>query len=186
MVRAAPVTRRLWGWAVLALLVASAPAQTLRAPSPQTGIGVWYVPDAPRTSQLWRPGDGQRLALHGRLLSRRGQPIANARVELWHGDANGQVHPDRFRATLTSGRDGSFRLSTVYPGYVWGPRHIHVVVTHPEYERFVSRMFFNRDPRVAEVEGHDLAIFLEDAEVRGEPILLGRIELVLVRLQGRL
>ena len=57
----------------------------------------------------------------------------------------------------------------------------HVVVTHPDHVRLVSRIFFKRDPAVAESERPELAIFLEDGLLDGEPALFGGVELVLRR-----
>ena len=150
------------------------------APTPETGIGVWYAPDAPAIRDLWRPGDaGDRLILRIRVLDRDGTPVTGARVELWHADGSGMVHADRFRTSLMTGKDGGVEVSTVLPGYIWGPRHVHVVVTHPEHEEFISRIFFKRDPVVADSGHPDLAIFLEDGIVKGEPVLFGNMELVL-------
>ena len=150
------------------------------APTPPTGIGVWYAPGAPATRELWRPGDaGERLILRVRVLDTAGAPIPDATVELWHADNSGTVHADRYRARLRTGRDGSFEVSTVLPGYIWGPRHVHFVVTHPAYPQLITRIFFKRDPVVAESGHPDLAIFLEDGLVQGEPTLFGDIELVL-------
>jgi catechol 1,2-dioxygenase len=141
---------------------------------------VWYRPDAPRTRALWRPGDaGRRLLLVGRVLDTAGAPVAGARVEVWHADAGGVVHEDRYRATLESDRDGRFRVSTVLPGYIWGPRHVHVVVTRDGYRRLVTRLFFRRDPEVATSGRPDLAIVLEDGDHDGEPALFGDVELVM-------
>lgn len=151
------------------------------SPTPPTGIGVWYAPGAPATRELWREGDpGERLILRIRVLDTAARPIADAVVELWHADNTGTVHAGRYRARLVTGNDGSFEVSTVLPGYIWGPRHVHFVVSHADHPRLVTRIFFKRDPEVA-VSGHpDLAIFLEDGLVEGEPILFGDVELVLL------
>lgn len=150
------------------------------ASTPQTGIGVWYAPGAPATRELWRPGDpGERLILRVRVLNTGRVPVANALVELWHADSMGTVHSDRYRASLSTGNDGSFEVSTVLPGYIWGPRHVHFVVTHPDYPKLVTRIFFKRDPVVAESGHPDLAIFLEDALAQGKRALFGEIELLL-------
>jgi protocatechuate 3,4-dioxygenase beta subunit len=149
-------------------------------PTPETGIGVWYAPGAPATRDLWRPGDpGERLILRVRVLDTKRAPIANALVELWHADSLGTVHAQRYRASHLTGTDGSFEVSTVLPGYIWGPRHVHFVVTHPDYPQLITRIFFKRDPVVAESEYPELAIFLEDALAQGEPTLFGDVELVL-------
>ena len=151
-----------------------------RAPTPQTGIGVWYAPHAPAVRDLWKPGDsGERLILRIRVLDTRGVPVANAVVELWHADSFGEVHADRYRARLPTGKDGGLEVSTVLPGYIWGPRHVHVVVTHPDYPELVSRIFFKRDPVLAESDNPELAIFLEDGLAQGERTLFGDVELIL-------
>ena len=163
-----------------ALLAVPAHAQQdLFAPTPQSGLGVWYRPDAPATPSLWRPGDaGTRLLLRALTMNTDGEPIAGAQVELWHADANGQVHADRYRARLMTDRDGAIEVSTVWPGYIWGPRHIHVVVTHPDYRQLVTRVFFDRDPEVARSGHPALAIALEDGDMDGEPMLFGEVRLI--------
>lgn len=141
---------------------------------------MWYAPGAPETRALWRAGDpGERLILRVRVRDTEHAPIANAIVELWHADTTGTVHPDRYRARLLTGEDGSLEVSTVLPGYIWGPRHVHFLVTHPDYPRLITRIFFKRDPVVAEWGRPELAIFLEDAVVQGEPVLFGQVDLVL-------
>ena len=136
----------LAGW----LLAGLAHAQGgLFEPTVESGIGVWYQPGAPAERSLWRAGDsGTRLLLRLLVMDTRGEPLADAQVELWHADANGRVHPDRYRARLHTDRDGAVEVSTVLPGYVWGPRHVHVVVTHPDFRPLVTRVFFRRDPEV--------------------------------------
>ena len=151
-----------------------------RQPTRESGIGVWYAQGAPETSQLWRPGDpGERLFLRGRVLDVRGEPVAGALVELWHADANGVVHLERYRAALRTRADGQFEVSTVLPGYIWGPRHIHIVVTDPGHPQLVTRVFFMRDPELAVTGDPELAIVLEDGRRGDERVLLGTIELVL-------
>ena len=172
---------RLPALGLLLITPAAATPDTV-PPTAPTGIGVWYAPGAPADTALWRPGDeGERLNLRVSVLDTERAPIANAIVELWHADATGAVHADRFRARVATGEDGAFGVSTVLPGYVWGPRHIHFVVTHPDHRRLVTRIFFKRDPVVAESGHPDLAIFLEDGLVDGEPVLFGNVELVLDR-----
>jgi protocatechuate 3,4-dioxygenase beta subunit len=165
----------------LAISAFAAAAQGFqRTPSGQSHIGVYYLPGAPASGELWRPGDpGQRLFLRGRVLGVDGGAVPRALIEIWHVDANGVVHPDRYRAALRSRDDGSFEISTVLPGYIWGPRHIHVMVTHPAHPRFITRIFFRRDPEVAISGRPDLAILLEEGPVDGDTALFGHVELVL-------
>lgn len=163
-----------------ALFACAAGGAQHREPTPESGIGVWYQSDAPRTSEVWRPGDeGVRLLLRGRVLDVSGALVAGARVEIWHADAQGTVHADRYRATLISDNTGQFRLSTVLPGYIWGPRHIHMMITHPSHAPLITRLFFKRDPLVADSGRQDLAVILEDGHYQGAPALFGDLELVL-------
>ena len=113
------------------------------------------------------------------MLGTDGSPVAGARIELWHADAGGVVHPDRYRAALRSDEDGAFEVASVLPGYIWGPRHIHFLVTHPHWRQLVTRLFFLRDPQVEEVGRPDLAIVLEDASIGNEEALFGEVRLVL-------
>jgi protocatechuate 3,4-dioxygenase beta subunit len=150
------------------------------APTPQTGIGVWYAPGAPAARDLWKPGDaGERLVMRVRVLDTKRVPIANALVELWHADSLGAVHADRYRTRLSTSENGELEVSTVLPGYIWGPRHVHVIVTHPNYPELITRIFFKRDPVVAESDHPELAIFLEAGLAGGERTLFGDVELVL-------
>ena len=132
---------------------------------------------------IYRGSIGLRLA-DVRVMNGAGEPLRGAVVELWHADANGTVHEDRFRTRLETDNDGRIKLSTVYPGYIWGPRHIHVVVQHPGHARLITRLFFKRDPQTARSGRPDLAVVLEDGEHEGAPALFGDVEIVLRQHPG--
>jgi protocatechuate 3,4-dioxygenase beta subunit len=189
-----PLAARATGFrrpAWLVALVLLLPPQALhaqRAPTTQTGIGIFYRPGAPETGSLWREGDaGERLALGGRVLDTRGRPVAGARVELWHADAAGSVDATRYRATRRSGAHGRFAVRTVLPGHipmarynsVFAPRHIHVMVTHPDHPRLVSLIFFKGDEPLARSPYPGLAIALERSRGDSGEVLVGGVELVL-------
>ena len=175
--------------AVALLLGAVAlPAHAQREPTTQTSIGIFYRPDAPDTASLWREGDaGQRLELQGRVLNRRGQPVRDALVELWHADATGGVDESRYRAVRHTDVRGRFGIRTVLPGHiemarynsVFAPRHIHIAVTHPDHPRLVSLIFFKGDDRLEGGPYPELAIALERARSGAGEILLGEVEIIL-------
>lgn len=149
-------------------------------PTRATGIGVWYQPGAPERATLWRAGDpGERLNLELRLMRLDGRPVAGAQVELWQADGAGVVHADRYRTTLASGPDGTVRVATALPGYVWRARHIHYVVTHPEHPQLITRVFFKGDPLLEEYPEPGLTVALEEATVEGETVLFAAFEVVL-------
>ena len=160
---------------------AEAPASGLsRQPTVQTRIGIWYRPGAPEQDRLWKPGDpGEPLFLRGRVIDVRGRPVSGALVELWHADTDGFVEPGQFRASLRTDENGSFKLATVLPGYIFGPRHIHFLITHDEHPKLVTRIFFRRDPVI---ELHDypaVVVVLEDGTAHGQRALFGTVEFVM-------
>lgn len=171
-----------------AMLAAACDAHAQREPTTQTSIGIFYLPGAPVTADLWRDGDqGERLGLQGRVLDRRGRPVAGALVELWHADATGGVDETRYRAARRTGADGRFGIRTVLPGHiemarynaVFAPRHIHIVVTHPDHPRLVSLIFFRGDERLDGSPYPELAIPLEKVVVQGGEVLVGEVEIIL-------
>ncbi|HEX9582955.1 MAG TPA: hypothetical protein VGB36_00435 [Gammaproteobacteria bacterium] len=171
-----------------AMLAAVRDAHAQREPTTQTSIGIFYLPGAPVTADLWRDGDqGERLRLQGRVLDRRGRPVTGALVELWHADATGGVDETRYRAAQRTRADGRFGIRTVLPGHiemarynsVFAPRHIHIVVTHPDHPRLVSLIFFRGDERLEGSPYPELAIPLEKVVVHGGEVLVGDVEIIL-------
>ncbi len=156
------------------------------APTEKTDIGIFYVPNAPATRNLWQEGDpGERLLLRGRVLNTEGAAVPDARVELWQADGNGEVHTNRYRTRLRTGANGGFGLTTAMPGYipgapgVWGARHIHVVVTHPDYSQLISLILFEGDPRLEGLPYPGLAVFVEQGYIDEQQVRFAEAVLVL-------
>ncbi len=166
----------------------------LRPITTQTSIGLFYLPDAPEIDSLWREGDkGKRLLLQGRVITPKGQPIENALVELWHADALGGVDESRYRTSQRTKPDGSFGVKTVLPGHIemardnaiFAPRHVHVSVRHPDFERLISLIFFKGDERLAGSPYPELAIPVEQAHFGDDgELFIGLVELVLGKLDS--
>ncbi len=159
-------------------------------PTEETSIGIYYIPGAPEARNLWRDGDpGERLVLRGRVLDTEGAPVADAEVELWHADGLGQVHPDRYRTRLRTSTSGGFGVTTALPGYipgapdVWGARHIHVVVTHPDYPQLISLILFKGDPNLEGLRPPypALAVFVEQGTIKDQAVQFAEVILVLQR-----
>jgi protocatechuate 3,4-dioxygenase beta subunit len=107
---------------------------------------------------------GQVVQLSGRVLNIRGEPVRNARMEIWQGNANGRyTHPsDRnvqlaldpdFEgyARLRTDREGRYAITTIKPGPYPTPRgdlrapHIHFQVEGVT-DRKVTQLFFPGEP----------------------------------------
>ncbi len=151
-----------------------------REPTEQTHTGPWYEPGAPETTSLWQPGDpGTPLVLKGVVLGTDGLPLAGTLVELWHTGAAGNYPP--LRASLRTKGDGSFQIRTVLPGHNRGyrARHIHFVLTHPDYHQLVTRIYFKGDPNMDEAPFPQLAVVLDEANVDGKLRLYASPQFVL-------
>ncbi|MFD4192723.1 MULTISPECIES: catechol 1,2-dioxygenase [Amycolatopsis] len=138
--------------------------------------GPYYVPGAPeqgsRGSVPMREGEGGTpLVWTGRVTSVDGTPLKDAKVELWHADADGlysQFAPGipewNLRGTFSVEEDGSFEIHTVRPApyqiptdgacgkliaaagwHAWRPAHLHVKVSAPGHELLTAQLYFPGD-----------------------------------------
>ena len=107
--------------------------------------------------------DGQVLNVMGRVLNLAGQPVRNAKVEIWQANAKGRyTHPSdtnpapldpNFEGStiLATDSQGRYRFKTIKPAaYPAGPdlirpAHIHFQVSGRQ-DRLVTQMYFENDP----------------------------------------
>lgn len=157
-------SRRAWLRGAAGLLLASpvlADLAALRATA-EDAMGPFYplaLPSDQDHDLTQLRGHSQRAAgrlLHvsGRVMTPRGEPIANATMDVWQANAAGRYsHPGdtsgapldpHFQgfARLRTGSDGSYRFKTVQPG-LYGPRtrHIHFDV-RGRATRLITQMYF--------------------------------------------
>lgn len=107
---------------------------------------------------------GQVVQLSGRVMNVRGEPVRNARIEVWQANTNGryahpsdpntrlQLDPDfQGYAALRTDRDGRYALTTIKPGPYPTARgdmrapHIHFEI-HGVVDRKVTQLFFPNEP----------------------------------------
>ena len=166
-------------------------AQTAGQRTPDQILGPFYPlktfdQNADLTRLPGRPGraEGQILNVMGRVLSLKGEPVRNAKVEIWQANAHGRyTHPSDTNpapldpnfegsAVLTADDDGRYRFKTIKPAaYPAGPNrmrpaHIHFQVSGRQ-DRLVTQMYFAGDPY------NDTDRFLQTA---------GRTELLVTKL----
>jgi len=137
------------------------------APTPRQTPGPFYPHHLPLDSDndLVRiTGHAQDAAgtithISGRILDVDGQPISDAKVEIWQCDSHGRYHyvDDRNPApldpdfqgygTTVSARDGGYRFRTIRPvPYPGRTAHIHFTVTAPRGRRLVTQMYIAGEP----------------------------------------
>jgi protocatechuate 3,4-dioxygenase beta subunit len=129
------VTAALSVVAGLAVAAEAGPAPSACRPTLSQGGGPFETngAPAPRRSRI-----GRGHVLTGHILSYPGcRPVRGAVVEFWQESPNG-VYDRRGRASIVTGRLGTFRFEgPIPPGRFRGP-HIHIHVSAAGFEDFVT------------------------------------------------
>ena len=139
----------------------SASAQNLPAtpacgddPIPPQTSGPFYRLNSPERTSLLEPGfTGTPIILTGQVLSTSCQPIAGARLEFWHTDAQGEYDNvgTTFRGQQFTDANGRYQLETIAPGiYPGRTRHIHVRIKSPnqpaDQPALTTQLYFPDEP----------------------------------------
>jgi protocatechuate 3,4-dioxygenase beta subunit len=145
--------RRLLG-AAAALPVVSAYGQS-RSPtcgeltSRQTE-GPFFKPQSPKRISLAENNfKGEKLFVTGVVLSLQCKPVANALLDFWHADENGDYDNRgyRYRGHQFSDAQGRYRLETIVPAeYPGRTRHIHVKVQARDRRILTTQLYFPNQP----------------------------------------
>ncbi|QYD68016.1 intradiol ring-cleavage dioxygenase [Paraburkholderia edwinii] len=140
-----------------------------------TVFGPFFVEGAPEYengADVANGATGVPCFVSGKIRGLYGEPVPNARIEVWQADADGLYdvqYPDdgehRGRGVLHSRADGSYHFRSIvgepYPiphdgpvgrmldalgRHPWRPAHLHFMITAPGYERLVTHVFREGDP----------------------------------------
>ncbi|MEL6468861.1 MAG: intradiol ring-cleavage dioxygenase [Cyanobacteria bacterium J06623_4] len=115
------------------------------ATPPQTA-GPFYTPNSPERASLIEPGTaGAVIILTGQVLSSDCTPLANALLDFWHTDAQGQYDNTGYtlRGHQFTDAQGRYRLETIIPGiYPGRTRHFHVKVQAPDKSLLTTQLYF--------------------------------------------
>jgi len=82
-----------------------------------------------------RQSKAPRLVVTGQVLSAQCKPVANALLDFWHADEDGEYDNRgfRYRGHQFTDAEGHYRLQTIVPAeYPGRARHIHVKVQAPQ------------------------------------------------------
>jgi protocatechuate 3,4-dioxygenase beta subunit len=105
---------------------------------------------------------GEPLTLQGRIYDEDCVPVQGASLELWQADTTGKYkYPNN--GTLISSNPafagsgktmtnnmGEYQFITVFPGaYASRAPHIHLRISHPDFETLSTEVFFDGDHRNA-------------------------------------
>ena len=120
-------------------------------PTPDGGEGPYYTPRSPERSDLFDSSRGTQIVqLQGRVLSRSCRPVANALLDMWQADENGEYDNEgfRYRGHIFSDAQGNYRFRTVLPGfYETRTRHYHMKVLAPEQRLLTTQLYFPDEQR---------------------------------------
>jgi protocatechuate 3,4-dioxygenase, beta subunit len=194
------------------LSTAAAVAQTIRR-TPSQILGPFYPvhkpldQDADLTTIVGRAGRaaGQIIEVMGRVINRRGEPVAGARIEIWQANTHGRYTHQSDRNTapldprfegyalLTTDSEGRYRFRSIKPGAypedsgaVRAP-HIHFDVLGRS-NRLVTQMYFAGEPlndtdriiQTAAANRHRLIVpFERPASPAAQDSLVGSWDIVL-------
>ena len=124
-------------------------------------LGPFYRPGSPMRSNFHIPGEkGEKVELSGKILHQDCMtPYKNAKVELWHCDAE-EVYDNssadfRYRGTVMTDNEGNYAFQTILPvpydagGGLIRPAHFHLMVTAEGYQSLVTQLYFKGDENVA-------------------------------------
>jgi protocatechuate 3,4-dioxygenase beta subunit len=118
-------------------------------PTPRQIEGPFYTPQTPRRSNLLDGLQGKVLVFEGRVLTTTCQPLANAIVDLWSCDVNGEYDNTGFklRGHQVTDAKGRFRFETLMPGSYGNSSfrrtpHLHVKVQGPSTPLLTTQLYF--------------------------------------------
>jgi protocatechuate 3,4-dioxygenase beta subunit len=114
--------------------------------TPSLTEGPYYKSGSPEQANLYQDGmAGTKLIITGYVYDTNCKPVANAWLDFWQADANGNYDNSGYtlRGHQYTDANGHFQLTTVVPGlYPGRTEHIHVKVQPPNGQIITSQLFF--------------------------------------------
>ena len=131
--------------------------KTSASVTPELTEGPYYKSGSPEQADLYQDGmAGTKLVITGYVYDTNCQPVANAWLDFWQADANGNYDNSGYtlRGHQFTDENGYFQLTTVVPGlYPGRTEHIHVKAQAPNGQIITSRLFF---PGVTQNDSDDI------------------------------
>ncbi|MDE4274235.1 intradiol ring-cleavage dioxygenase [Phaeobacter gallaeciensis] len=152
--------------------------------SESTVLGPFHVEDAPELpmgADICLDQKGEPMLVKGRITSTDGQPIANAKIDVWQANDEGfydvqqkGLQPDfNLRGVFRTGADGTYHFKGVKPKYYpipddgpvgqmltqlgrhpYRPAHLHYILEADGFDTLITHIFDPDDPYI-----HSDAVF---------------------------
>lgn len=108
--------------------------------------GPYFTANSPERASLYEDEmAGTKLVITGYVYTTDCKPIANALLDFWQANANGEYDNSgyTFRGYQFTDANGYYQLTTIVPGiYAGRTEHIHVKVQAPNGKLITSQLFF--------------------------------------------
>lgn len=119
-------------------------------PTPGQTEGPYYKAGSPQMTSLRGPGiQGTPVTITGFVFNRSCQPVANAWLDFWQADAQGNYDNSgyRLRGHVFADESGKFTIETIIPGeYPGRTPHIHVKVRAPNGPVLTTQLYLPDAP----------------------------------------
>lgn len=161
----APCTRRDFLGTAGLTLTATALAQALPAAAANCGVtksameGPFYVSNAPKRTDINRlNAPGIPMRIEGTVFGGPGgrKPLAEAVVEIWHCDTEGEYHPPangdisryppeavNLRGIVQTDAQGRFSFISIVPGHYGARRrHVHWKIAAPGHRPLTTQSYW--------------------------------------------
>lgn len=152
--------------------------------SESTVLGPFHVEDAPELpmgADICLDQKGEPMLVRGRITGTDGQPIANAKIDVWQANDEGfydvqqkGLQPDfNLRGVFRTGADGTYHFKGVKPKYYpipddgpvgqmltqlgrhpYQPAHLHYILEADGFDTLITHIFDPDDPYI-----HSDAVF---------------------------
>ncbi len=114
--------------------------------TPEETEGPYFKAGSPEQATLYQAGmPGTKIVITGYVYTADCKPVANALLDFWQADANGNYDNSGYtlRGHQFTDANGRFQLTTVIPGlYPGRTEHIHVKVQAPNGKLITTQLFF--------------------------------------------
>lgn len=114
--------------------------------TPELTEGPYYKAGSPEQANLFQAGmPGTQIVVTGYVYTADCKPVANALLDFWQADANGNYDNSGYtlRGHQFTDANGRYQLTTVVPGlYPGRTEHIHVKVQAPNGKVVTTQLFF--------------------------------------------
>ncbi len=108
--------------------------------------GPYFTANSPERASLYEDGmAGTKLVITGYVYTADCKPVANALLDFWQANANGEYDNAGYtlRGHQFTDANGYYQLTTIVPGiYTGRTEHIHVKVQAPNGKLITTQLFF--------------------------------------------